>query len=91
MRAVYKYPLSDEGISIVELPSLAHILHIQRQFGRWTMWAEVDTEAETSERRIGVFGTGHELPPEATVETFIATVADGPFMWHFYDVTVVPF
>lgn len=90
MRAVYKYPLDDD-ITVLELPSSASILHIQRQFGRWMLWAEIDTEAATSERKIGMFGTGHPLPPEATKETHIATLADGPFIWHFYDVTVVPF
>lgn len=47
-----------------------------------TLWAIVDTDAETVEHTLHVRGTGHEL---GDVGRHIGTVVDGQMVWHVFE------
>lgn len=79
MRSVWKYPL---GTRTMAMPQGAEILCIQMQDGCAVAWALVDTEAPLASRTFGVFGTGHEVPPDYT---YVGTWQQGPFVWHLFE------
>jgi hypothetical protein len=84
MKKVLKWPLEKYlgGITI-EMPRKAIILSIQLQNNQPVVWAECDENEDQLELRcIAIFGTDHEIPPN---HTYITTVQDGPFAWHFYE------
>ena len=54
---------------------------------RLMVWAECDDADPLSPRAAyQVFGTGHPVPDGAT---WVATVADPPFIWHCFEVQPV--
>jgi len=65
MKTVHKYTL-DPGETHYDLPDSSKILHVADQFGDVCIWVEVNTDAPVKQRRIEVFGTGHEVSPELT-------------------------
>lgn len=73
------------------LPVGARILRVEtaksRSQGRTSLvfWAEVDRDAPTEQRRFAVLGTGQPIPHIALEH--VATVRDGYFVWHVYEVT----
>ena len=86
MHVIYKFPLDfPEDEQWVTMQAGAEILHVAWQMldnGRQLMtWARVDLEAPTTERRILMRGTGHNIGNVP----HIATIFDGPFVWHFFD------
>lgn len=82
MKTIYKYPLYTTDRQSVPLPAGAEILSIQMQGSGPCLWAIVDTEAIAAPVRIVVVGTGHALPEQPL--HFIATVQDGPYVWHVF-------
>lgn len=80
---IYKYPLS-LGITIVGMPEGAQILTAQMQNGFLQLWAMVQPDKPLEQRRFEVFGTGEpiELPAESP---YVATVQDGPLVWHVFE------
>lgn len=91
-RVVYKYTELLEFTVTVALPVGARILRVEtaksRSQGRTALvfWAEVDSDAPTEQRRFTVLGTGHSIPDDVALE-HVATVMDGHFVWHVYEVT----
>lgn len=88
---VYKYELSNEkDITEVRLPLCAEILHVGEQGGLFQLWALID-EAETrsSVRKVGVFGTGHEIPAKPWNLRHISTfkMLGGALIFHAFELT----
>jgi hypothetical protein len=84
MKTIWKYPLAVESQVILTMPIDARILTVQMQNGVPTLWAEVDPDSKSKESRyVEVIGTGFDFEPG----TYIGTVQDGLFVWHFYEVT----
>ena len=80
---IFKYHLA-LGESVIDLPETAKILSVQVQADAICLWAIVSPEKETEARRFIVVGTGHELP-EGRLQ-YLATVQQGPFVWHAFEV-----
>jgi hypothetical protein len=83
---IYKYPLTpldEASVTVLTLPSFALPRTAAMQNGRLCLWIQVDPDSAPLERAFAVFGTGHPLPVDAT---YIATVPDGPFVWHIFEV-----
>ena len=88
MRTIYKYQLDLVVTQVVMLPKGAEILTVQKQFrslGTETMcmWALVDPDAKAEPRTIFIQGTGFEI--HADFKRYIATVQDGPYVWHVFE------
>ena len=84
MRTIHKYTIARTGMSQIPVRRGAQLLDVQIQNDAMCIWAEVDTDADYEERAFLVFGTGWEMPMVTMVH--IATVQDGPFVWHVYEV-----
>ena len=58
---IWKFPLPLADVQRIEMPSSAKILCAQTQMGAPFIWAVVNPQNETEERRIRIFGTGFTL------------------------------
>ena len=84
MKRIFKYEIKSHDDPI-EMPHSAVILAIQVQDGKPMIWALVDDQAAVIERRVRVFGTGHdaeEADPEEYVGTF--QLHAGSFVGHVF-------
>ena len=84
MKAIWKFRLGNRHIEWVEMPAGAKILCVQEQHGVGMIWAEVDTDAKITLRRICAVGTG-QSPPDTM--TYLGTYPQlsGGLIWHVYD------
>ena len=86
MKRVWKYPVSLGGGAEVQMPQASRVVHFARQGTSLAFWAEVD-DANPYERRVyGIYGTGYPIPAQAD---YCATLLDGEYVWHLYEVTRV--
>lgn len=84
MKRVYKYEI-DKSIEKISMPFGAKILSAQIQKDKICLWAEVDTENETTQRAFIIFGTGHDINFKNDEISYLATVQQGIFVWHIYE------
>ncbi|KQR37758.1 hypothetical protein [Deinococcus sp. Leaf326] len=85
-QVMYKYPLTpldEASVTVLTLPSFALPRMAAMQNGELCLWIQVDPDSAPLERAFEVFGTGQPLPLYAT---YIATVLNGPFVWHIFEV-----
>ena len=61
MKTIHKYALKPQGAQKVKMPEGAQILHAGEQEGSLFIWARVNTEHKPENRKIEVYGTGHEV------------------------------
>jgi hypothetical protein len=88
VQKVFKYdiPVNDEWIEL-ELPDGAEIVHVASQYGTVNeiqMWVLLDPDLAQTPRYFRVFGTGHEIPPEAKFRG-TCIVAEGHLVWHLME------
>lgn len=85
---IFKYPLQVAPINLLQLPKESKIIHVAIQMPAGIcLWCEVprpDDIHDVEERKIVVYGTGHEIPDSLKVE-HLGTVMDGPYVWHVYE------
>lgn len=82
-RAVWKYPL-ELGENIIDrVPMGATFLDVQVQGRQLAVWALVDDDAPPLRRVVYLTGTGNLLPRHSL--KYIATVQQGPFVWHAFE------
>lgn len=69
------------------LPYASHVLSVGAQSGELVAWylTTVDDTKPPFTRMLQVVGTGWDLPPECTPETFIGTAQVGHLVWHVFD------
>ena len=83
MSRVLKYNLTDGPVL---MPLGAVVIHVAMQRGYMRLWAIVDDAQTTMEKRqFDVVGTGIHF--NAAGKQHIATVIDGQFVWHAFEVT----
>lgn len=89
MRAVWKYPLVLHfATQVIEMPEEAEVIHVAEQNGAPTLWALVETERRTTERRFFTRATGQEVWTQG-IDAFVhvGTLFSGPFVWHVFEDT----
>ncbi len=84
MKTIYKYPLTGINVQTVQMPVGAKILHAAYQANTIMLLALVDDNAPLEERKIGVWGTGHEVDQEFLKH--IGTVVVDGFLFHVFEV-----
>ncbi len=82
-QVIWKFPLELVAEQDVEMPEDGRVLTIQTQGETLTLWALVDQTNKLAKRRIRLHGTGHPFAGHQGV--YLATVQNGPFVWHFFD------
>lgn len=88
MTTVYKYALSTNTETTVELPWGANLLKVDSQNDCLFLWALVDTEITiTRFVRIGVYGTEEPMPIDAKLN-YINTLflKGGAYVFHAFEV-----
>lgn len=86
MRTIQKFefPLSGGSIEI-KMPFEAEVIHASRLYGVYYLWAIVDTEAPIRMRRFRIVGDGQPLQEGSHRRHRIATIIDGPIVWHVFE------
>ncbi len=86
MEKIFKYPVATMPEFVIAMPRNAKILTVQNQYGNPMLWALVNPEAETEQRKFRVFGTGHTIKDLNGAE-YIATyqLNDGTFIGHLFE------
>lgn len=85
MRKIYKYPLKITGIQKVEMPINNTILSVKEQGGILMLYALVDTEKDTLNYEIEIYGTGYPMDGLHSVREFIDTVImPNGLVWHIF-------
>lgn len=81
---IWKFQLKTVAVQAVSMPPDAKILSVQDQYGIPCLWAVLDPDAQTVQRCIEIFGTGHEVP--TAERNYIGTVQDADgFVWHVFE------
>lgn len=88
MLKVYKYNLN-LGFTSLKVPADADILSVGQQDGLAKLWALVDPEKPTEERRFVLVGTGHEIHFPLDTLHFVGRVTHAHFEWHVFEVREV--
>lgn len=72
----------------IRMPEGSRILHVAMQGYNPQMWAEVDTDKPTIERRFILMGTGWEFPFSPLLLNYIGTFlqGSGEYVWHIYEI-----
>lgn len=71
----------------VDMPAGATILTTQLQYGVLCIWFLCDPTMHFARRRIVVYGTGHELPPNPGKYIGTVQLNDGGLILHVFDQT----
>ena len=73
-------------MQILDLPKEAKILTAQIQVDKLCLWALVDPEEKIESRVIQIFGTGHDVEPNANLR-YISTVqlVGGQLIYHIFE------
>lgn len=82
---IWKYVLSP-GMP-VRMPRGATVLHAAGQGDDLCVWALVDPQAPTEERRFDVYGTGHPCPAPEALGRYVGTahLNDGALVFHVFE------
>ncbi len=81
---IYKYELQ-LGATQLLLPMFSQVLDVQMQNGKICLWALQDPEAFKDVRNFLVCGTGGVLNYRPHEIQYLATVQDGQFVWHVFE------
>lgn len=87
MRRIYKYALSQHGVTKLHLPrpTWSKILCVHLQGGLPHLWAEVTLKAPVVPRTFLTFFTGQELPENLRLG-YLGTMIGNPLVFHVYEV-----
>jgi hypothetical protein len=86
MITIYKYPISIEDATIIDMPVDAQILSIQVQHRKIVLWALVESDNQNEQRVFEIYGTGHNMDhyyKEGRIHR--ATVQWGDLVWHIFE------
>ena len=79
---IWKYPLSNGGLTEVMMPEGAEILSVQMQGMQVYVWARVNPRKPTVARTIRCFGTGFSVKSDGKfLGTVVASCGDA---WHYF-------
>ncbi len=83
MKTIYKYVLDET----IRMPDGAAIYSVGVQEGKAVVWALVDTDMPTVERKMMIVGTGWDFTHDPRLQTarFIGTIQQPPFVWHVFE------
>lgn len=89
MKQVWKFPLNVAG-STFKVPVEHKFLHFNMQHGTPCVWVEVSGETDAHvERTVGIFGTGHDIPPEFDQYLGTIFIDGGTLVFHAYAISKV--
>ena len=81
MRLIYKYPLANVPVWVINVPYGARYLHFDFQLGQPTLWAEVDTDHDDVTVQVRLVMTGQNPPNDCT---YVGTAEHDGIVLHCY-------
>ena len=88
-KKIWKYRIPDKSALELILPSGSRIVEANIQYGKFTIWVEMDyyyDDYDLEKRYFQVFPTGATIPDSSV---YIKTVFDNGHVWHLYSVTCI--
>lgn len=87
MKTIWKFELKVVDIQNIEMPKNAQILSVKMQNEIPVLYALVNTDNESEERLIEIFGTGHEVMHDTSVSQYIGTfkMRNDKLMFHVFE------
>jgi hypothetical protein len=87
MKTIWKFKLKIVDEQIITAPGLGRIVCVGDQLGQLCAWANVDTDASESSKRILIRGTGTPTPTHTNSidPGYLGTSISYPFVWHVFD------
>jgi hypothetical protein len=82
-KEIWKFPVSDIGYVIMQMPLDAEILTVQMQNEKAMIWAICDPSAEVKFRTFYVIGTGEPRNFEGL--KYIGTYQQNELVWHLFE------
>ena len=79
---IYKYKFNIGDTLELTLPGGAEVIHWDVQYGMLCVWAKVNPDNPVQVQRFELRYTGHPL---GDVGKHLATIFDGPFVWHVFE------
>ena len=85
MNTIHKYHLfAGPGTTITHMiPEEAEVLCVMMQRGNPCLWVKVDEDKPLVPHTFVCLGTGMDFQEEVS---YIASVNDEPYIWHFFEV-----
>jgi hypothetical protein len=83
MKTIWKFPLSLNTEQEIKLPREAVIISVQFQKGILFLWAKIDTESDTEERKVAIVVTGDDCD-WCSRWNYIGTVQNNIYVWHIF-------
>lgn len=82
---IWKYQFAVEDEVVLRMPRGATVLSVQTQDGRPCLWALVDPQKPTVDRRFELYGTGH--PVQGLVGKHVGTfqMHGGALVFHMFE------
>lgn len=81
---VMKYYLTPD-MAPIAMPRGAQLLTVQEQQGEACLWALVDSTQPDVLRKIGIYGTGHEIKREGGKYFATFQMMSGQLVFHVFD------
>lgn len=85
MKTIHKFPVFN--FTTLQLPEDAEVLTVEYQNNEPFFWVLLDTNKPRITRNFEIVGTGNPLD-DAKEYTYIGTLHDEPFVWHFFEVHI---
>lgn len=88
LKTIWKYEIRPSTLDVVTMPIGAEILCVQVQHGRACIWALVDVEAATEDRKFLTIGTGQQIETEGVEVKYVGTyqLGGGTFVGHVFEI-----
>lgn len=84
LKTIYKYPILTTDKQLINMPRGAQPLCVQVQAGVPTVWAAVDSDAESVPITFVTYGTGDELGAVSTNYVGTYQLSDGLLVYHVF-------
>ncbi len=81
---IHKYPIPDSGVTEIDLPGSATVLHFDDQRGMLTIWVRLDAEAPKIRWTFHLLATGAPLPERILEHIGTALHSEGDEVWHLF-------
>lgn len=82
---IFKYQIEVSGLQTIEMHTGSRILSIQTQQGMPCIWALVNPSRPKVGRRIGIYGTGHNVSESVTEYIGTFQIEGGSLVFHAFD------
>ncbi len=86
MSVVHQFRVKHQGVTVVQMPRGAVVLHAASQHDRVMLWSQVDQHAPVEDRTFLSLYTGFDEVPSNAIYIGTTITDGGDFVTHVYEV-----